>query len=123
QFDDYLARIRKDGFASGLMLVQTRTGERRFWEYDNTLRTEGVATPVVRGMARDITDRKQAEEALRASERRYRDIFTLAPVGVYQSLRDGTLLTANKALAEMLAYDSVEELLEVNLHQVYLDGE
>ena len=64
QFDDYLARIRRDGVASGLMLVQTATGDRRIWEYHNTLRTEGVAAPIVRGMARDITERKRAEESL-----------------------------------------------------------
>ncbi|PZR75888.1 MAG: hypothetical protein DLM73_04115 [Chthoniobacterales bacterium] len=69
QFDDYLARIRRDGVASGVMLVQTSTGERRLWEYYNTLRTEGVATPIVRGIARDITERKRAEEASRQSER------------------------------------------------------
>ena len=30
QFDDYLARIRRDGFASGLTLVQTSSGKRRY---------------------------------------------------------------------------------------------
>ncbi|MEO6392277.1 MAG: PAS domain S-box protein [Pyrinomonadaceae bacterium] len=62
QFDDYLTRVRRDGFADGLMIIQTSTGQRRIWEYHNTLRTEGVAVPMVRGMARDITDSKRAEE-------------------------------------------------------------
>ena len=62
-----------------------------------------------------FTERKRAEEALLASERRYRDIFAFAPVGIYQSWRDGTLITANKALAEMLGYASVDELLRVKL--------
>ncbi|MBI4730647.1 MAG: PAS domain S-box protein [Chloroflexi bacterium] len=64
-FDAYLAKIRKRGAATGLLIVQTAAGERRIWEYNNTLRTEGVAVPVVRGMARDITERKRAEEANR----------------------------------------------------------
>ncbi len=68
EFDKYLFTIREQGAASGLMLVQTRTGERRIWEYNNTLRMEGVATPIVRGMAQDITERMRAEEALRRSE-------------------------------------------------------
>ena len=72
EFDDYLARIRRDRTADGVMLVQTRSGERRIWEYHNTLRTKGVVTPIVRGMARDITERKRAEEALRATSEQLR---------------------------------------------------
>ena len=68
--------IRKHGAAQGLMVVQTRAGERRIWEYKNTLRTDGVAEPIVRGMARDITERKHAENALRESERRYSDMLS-----------------------------------------------
>jgi PAS domain S-box-containing protein len=68
EFDSYLAAVRKDGFAKGLLLVKTRTGEKRIWEYHNTLRTEGVAVPIVRGMAHDVTDLKRAEQALQRSE-------------------------------------------------------
>jgi len=60
QFDDYLKEIRKNGFARGIMRVKTASGETRFWEYNNTLRTQGVETPIVRGMAHDVTERRQA---------------------------------------------------------------
>ena len=68
QFSDYLNEIKKHGTAKGLMMVQTARGEKRILEYNNTLRAEGVATPVVRAIAHDITDRKQMEEALRKRE-------------------------------------------------------
>lgn len=59
-FDDYLREIRENGFARGIMKVRTASGETRFWEYYNTLRTQGVESPIVRGMAHDVTERRQA---------------------------------------------------------------
>src|SRR5258708_30502863 len=39
QFDIYLKEIARAGKASGYLAVITRSGERRIWEYHNTLRT------------------------------------------------------------------------------------
>ncbi|MBA3442149.1 MAG: PAS domain S-box protein, partial [Pyrinomonadaceae bacterium] len=96
-FDEYLARIQRGGRASGLMVVQTSTGEKRIWEYNNTLRIQGVATPIVRGMAHDITERKRAEEALGASERFARS--TLDALSAHIAILDetGTIIAVNRA--------------------------
>ncbi len=67
QFDAYLREIERTGEARGLLAVMTRSGEQRIWEYHNTLRTEGVERPIVRGIAHDVTERVRAEKALRAS--------------------------------------------------------
>jgi formate hydrogenlyase transcriptional activator len=57
------------GEAHGVMAVLTRSGEQRIWEYHNTLRTEGVASPIVRGIAHDLTEQRRTEKRLReASE-------------------------------------------------------
>lgn len=64
----YLARLRRHGAARGLMRVQTASGEERIWEYNNTLRTHDVPAPLARGMARDITEQKRAEEKLARRE-------------------------------------------------------
>ena len=61
EFDTYLDTIKRDGVAKGVMLVQTAKGEKRLWEYHNTLRTEGVNVPIVRAMAHDVTERRRAE--------------------------------------------------------------
>lgn len=71
-FDEYLANIPKTKVAKGLMVVLTKSGEHRIWEYDNSLRTDGVTTPVVRGIAHDVTEQWVAEKALRQSEERFR---------------------------------------------------
>jgi PAS domain S-box-containing protein len=77
RFDAYIARIQKKGEAFGMMRVLTRTGEERVWKYHNWLQTQGVPSPIVRGIAHDVTEkiraeqnyistRKHAEEKLRA---------------------------------------------------------
>ncbi|MDP2137205.1 MAG: PAS domain S-box protein, partial [Candidatus Didemnitutus sp.] len=71
-FGEYLRRVRRDGFAVGELVVRTRSGERRTWEYANSLRREGLSVPIVRGMARDITERKQAEQKLAESREQLR---------------------------------------------------
>ena len=123
--DVYLAKIQKRRTASGLLLVQTATGERRIWEYSNTLRTEDVAPPIVRGMARDITERKQAEDASRTHTQRLQtlskqllEIQENERQSIARELHDeiGQTLTSLKILLELStkpkANDARESLQE-----------
>ena len=71
-FDEYLENIQTTKVAKGAMMVLTKSGERRIWEYHNSLRTDGVSVPVVRGVAHDVTEQRLAERALRQSEERFR---------------------------------------------------
>ena len=63
------------------------------------------------GISEDITDRKQAEGALRKSEERYRSIFENAVEGIFQTTVEGTYVAVNPALARMYGYDSPEEMI------------
>jgi PAS domain S-box-containing protein len=117
KFDDYLQEIRREGYAQGFLAVRTRSGETRIWEYRNTLRTEGVPEPVVRGMAHDVTERKRAEKALHESEERFRSLVENATVGIYRTTPDGRILMANPALVKMMGYESFEKLAARNLEE------
>ena len=82
--------------------------------YRNDIRPQRDETGRVTGMiavASDLTDRWQAEEALRRAEEKYRGIFENAIDGVFQSVPEGRFVSANPALARMLGYDSPEELI------------
>jgi len=61
-------------------------------------------------VARDVTQRVQAEHALRQAEEKYRSIFEKALEGIFQVSYEGKLLSANPALAAILGYTSPQEL-------------
>src|SRR6185312_13135832 len=68
-------------------------------------RDAGVLT-----MMTDITERKQAEQALRRSERKFRELFENVREGVYQTSLDGRILAANPELLRMLDFTHQDEL-------------
>ena len=63
------------------------------------------------GFLNDMTERKNAEEALRRAEEKYRSIFENAVEGIYQATLEGKYLSANPALARMLGFDSSQDLI------------
>ena len=136
-FDRYLERIQDVGVDQGLLCIVTRGGERRIWEYRNTLRTEGVAQPIVRGMAHDITERKRAEEALRRREEDYRHFVARSSEGIFREefdapcpidlpegelieriLRSSYLAECNDAMAKMYGCESGMELVGKRLSEL-----
>ncbi len=80
---------------------------------------DGVVTHFVK-VAEDITARRQAEEKVRQSEKRYRTLQENIPVGVFRATPDGTIVSLNPALAEMLGYDSPKELVGVAASGTYV---
>lgn len=66
-------------------------------------------------VAQDITERKQAEEALRESEARHRELVKNATYGIYRVSPAGKFLDVNPALVAMLGYGTEEELQSLSL--------
>jgi PAS domain S-box-containing protein len=62
-------------------------------------------------VARDITERKKAEEALQKSEKKYKDLFDSTLDGIYQMDADGVFILMNPAGAKMFGYESPDEMI------------
>ena len=90
-------------------LVNSRNGKQISIEMRTIPMKLGQREMVV-GIARDITERKKTENALRASEERYRRLFEDAVLGIFRSSPEGKLLAANPAMARMFGYDSPDDI-------------
>ena len=74
------------------------------------------------GIAVDITKQKQAEDELRKSEERLRNLIETMPDGVYRSTPEGKFVEVNPAMIKMLGYENKEELMAIEiLSQLYFD--
>lgn len=93
-----LSIIRKDGSEIPIEVSSIRS------EF------QGASALVI--IFRDITDRKQMEEALRKSEERYRELVENAVMGFYQIEKQGKYRMVNRRMAEMFGYASPKEFVE-----------
>jgi PAS domain S-box-containing protein len=69
----------------------------------------------------EVVRRREGEERLRASEKRYRDVFDFAPIGILQAA-GGAVAAANLAFASILGYEKADEVLGLNIrNDVFVD--
>jgi PAS domain S-box-containing protein len=112
-----------------------REGSHRF-EWRNVradgsfIMSEAVMTPVPFGsqtwivtIARDITERKAAEDALRYNELLLSSILDNISEGIYRSSPEHGLIFANKAHLNMFGYDSLADVRSVPRENLYARAE
>ncbi|HET9713116.1 MAG TPA: PAS domain S-box protein, partial [Pyrinomonadaceae bacterium] len=90
------------------------------WVRNNvSLVRDSESTPrFMLALSEDITERKEAEEALQKSEERALLILNSAAEGIFGCDSHGTCLFCNTAAARILGYDGPEELLGQNMHAI-----
>ncbi|WP_052959148.1 PAS domain S-box protein [Methanoculleus sediminis] len=81
-----------------------------FWVEGKGVMTYIAGTPVVQVIMRDITGRKQMEDALRESEERYRSLVELMPDAVVVH-RDGIIVYVNPACVRIAGGRSPEDIV------------
>ncbi|MDO9228533.1 MAG: PAS domain S-box protein [Syntrophales bacterium] len=73
------------------------------------IRDEAQKPVSIISLSRDITDRKRAEEGLRASEENYRRSLDESPLGIRTVSKEGATLYTNRATLDIFGYDSIKE--------------
>ncbi len=90
--------------------------EFRFVSRTGEIRNMYIVIDIIHGTEKsvgsfiDITERKQAEEALRESERQFKDLSEKSVVGIYL-VQDGVLRYVNSKFAQLLGY-AIDEMID-----------
>ena len=122
--EDYLEALREEEeLEDYLHHHQTRDGE-ELWVLENArlIETDSDDRQIV-GTAVNLTDRVRAEQREEAAEKRYRALFEQNVAGAFRSKPGGELLEVNPAFAEMLGYDSPEQLVGTDARELYTTPE
>ena len=81
------------------------------WERGTAVLDEQGRVIAVEGLIQDITERRNAVQALREAERRYRGLFDNAIEGIFRTTAEGHYLDANPALANIYGFGSPQDLM------------
>ncbi|HEY9834953.1 MAG TPA: PAS domain S-box protein, partial [Stenomitos sp.] len=103
--------------------LRTKSGRWKWVStYGRVVARDERGTPTrMAGIHRDINDKKRAEEALRESEQRYRQMIETSEEGIWIIDMQGKTLFANPKMAQMLGC-TVEELLGLTMFD-FMDKE
>lgn len=123
---DMMVRGQKQAYRT---FTRIRTAEGTFRSVElaiSMIRQDENKNLRVVGTITDVEERRRAERALAEAEKKYRTIVENAAGGLYQLTPEGIYLSANPAMARILGYAGVEELLRdvKNANgMVYIDRE
>ncbi|MHA2131641.1 MAG: PAS domain S-box protein, partial [Promethearchaeota archaeon] len=110
--------ISKKGFIRFEINFKKKNGEIFPAEVSSSLFSIGDKK-FIQGIMRDITLRKQSEENLRESEKKYRNMINNLDLGFYQVNWNGDLLNHNPAFNQLLGYERNENLANINVLQFW----
>lgn len=99
-----MANIDQGGSNRPVEIELLRADGERVWSSSISVSVtmDGQRTAIIVGQ--DITDRKEAERALRESEAKFRSYVATAPIGIFVTDEQGLYVEANEAAEEITGY-------------------
>jgi len=106
----FIEGIEENGTVTGLEATWTRRDETKLIVRENAraIRDPDGKTVFYDGTVEDITERKQAEDALRGSEDRYRSLVDNVPGIVFTIDLAGTITFVSRRVTETLGYETAD---------------
>jgi diguanylate cyclase (GGDEF)-like protein/PAS domain S-box-containing protein len=119
QFDTYINRVVEHGRDEGLIQLVAKTGRKRIVEHKNYLAVHPDGTKTIQGIARDVTDVLETEQALIESEIRFRSILDSIEDGYFEVDLGGNLTFFNDIIPNQLGY-TYDQCIGLN-YKKYVD--
>ncbi len=117
----FKAQLEREGVIQGLESAWTRRDGSVLWVRESAYVVRDEISGEVlyyEGTVEDITERKQAELRLKASEEKYRDLYENAPAAMFSVNTEGKIVRCNQKAAELLGYDR-KELIGIPILDLY----
>jgi len=114
---DRMQEVFREGASTAEVELVTKDG-RRIPYYFSGLRVVFDGKPYLMGMGIDIADRKQAEEALRESEEKYRSMMESMKASVYICSPDFRVEYMNPAMIKRRGIDATGEVCHKAIHDL-----
>ncbi|MGH9969106.1 MAG: PAS domain S-box protein [Pyrinomonadaceae bacterium] len=122
-FADIVRTLAETGEYRGDVISRRKDGELRHIELSAFAMRNGSGEPICYvGIKRDISERKEAEGALRRSEAELTDFFENAAIGLHWVGADGTVLRVNQAELDLLGLER-EEYVGRHIADFHVDKE
>lgn len=119
--EEAIEKTFQEGHAIIEMSLITKSGKTAPTEYSSVMIKDNEGNPkYIIAIGRDITERKKAEEALKESEEKYRNLVDRANDGIIIN-KDGILRFVNDRAADMMGYNVEEMMNNSFLDYVYPD--
>jgi len=118
-FDEAVRHV-EEIFTKGELVFQTICVTRRGRQIPIEVSScviEHEGCPAVLSVGRDITERKRMEQALRQSEKRYRDLYEGSRDGYARVTMDGKIVESNSTFRQILGY-TPDELLSLTYEDI-----